>query len=292
MTISITPALSSKRPMQFARPAPTLGILGGMGPLAGAEFFHRLSAAFPASSDQQHPVVHLLSNPRIMSRSSAVLSEDQGHHEAVEGEIRAGVEALISLGADVIAVPCNTAHHFIDRFHDDVFAAHPGHVARRHTNDRPPAVLAHIVDATIDRLARSGHAAGWLLATRGTVCSQIYTARATARAIDLRLPDERVQDAVDRCIAAVKAGRTDEAASLAADVAESLTGLADFPLIAACTELPIAFAAGGTPIPHISSIDALVDHTISLLQRGREGIDERAPVAQRDAAKDLLREAD
>ena len=35
-----------------------LGVLGGMGPAAAAEFLRQLAAKCPAATDQEHPVVY------------------------------------------------------------------------------------------------------------------------------------------------------------------------------------------------------------------------------------------
>lgn len=189
--------------------------------------------------------MHLLSDPGIESRSDAVLNGDP----SVGLTIRSAVETLVALGADVVAVPCNTAHHFIDEFHDEVF--------------RDRVTLAHIVEATLDQLQDRGHHAAWLLATLGTVQSGVYNRHAEARGLAIYLPDPASQRTVDECIEAVKAGNLPAAARKAARLAAHLT---DLPLIAGCTELPLAFdAVTPRPRPYISSIDALVVHTIGLL---------------------------
>ncbi|MDO5629820.1 MAG: amino acid racemase [Mobilicoccus sp.] len=242
-----------------SHPPRTLGILGGMGPLAGAEFFMRVTAAFPADRDQAHPVVHLLSNPTVDSRSDAVLAPGRARHDEVERDIRRGIAALLDLGADVIAVPCNTAHYFIDRFHNRLFSD-----PTRAGSSAP--VLAHIVDATLSELTASGQSAAWLLATEGTVRSGVYTARAAAHGVDLRIPGRSTQSTVTRCIEAVKRGDIARSVQLAEDL-RALSEGTHMPLVAACTELPIAFRSSADPLPHVSSIDALVARTIALLTR-------------------------
>ena len=37
-----------------------LGVLGGMGPAAAAEFLRQLAAKCPAATDQEHPVVYMI----------------------------------------------------------------------------------------------------------------------------------------------------------------------------------------------------------------------------------------
>ena len=51
-----------------------LGVLGGMGPMAGAAFALRLAALTPADVDQQHIPTLLRNDPRIPDRSSAYMA--------------------------------------------------------------------------------------------------------------------------------------------------------------------------------------------------------------------------
>ena len=51
-----------------------LGVLGGMGPLASAQFMLRLTLLTPAIRDQDHIPAVLLSDPRVPERSAARLA--------------------------------------------------------------------------------------------------------------------------------------------------------------------------------------------------------------------------
>src|SRR5687768_12963046 len=87
-------------------PGGLLGILGGMGPLAGAAFAARLVALTPAERDQDHVPALLCNDPRVPDRSSARLGQGEDPLEAMA----AGVRLLERAGASLIAIPCNTAH--------------------------------------------------------------------------------------------------------------------------------------------------------------------------------------
>ena len=50
-----------------------LGILGGMGPLAGAQFLLRLTLLTPGEQDQDHIPTVLWSDPRVPDRTAARL---------------------------------------------------------------------------------------------------------------------------------------------------------------------------------------------------------------------------
>ena len=87
-----------------------LGILGGMGPMAGAYFYTRIIENTVAESDRDHIPVVLLGDPRIPDRTESILS---GNDRACAALLH-GIDALEGIGADVIAIPCNTAHAYLD----------------------------------------------------------------------------------------------------------------------------------------------------------------------------------
>ena len=57
--------------------ADLLGVLGGMGPLAGGTFVTRLVALTPAGCDQEHIPLVLCNDPRVPDRSSARLGQGE-----------------------------------------------------------------------------------------------------------------------------------------------------------------------------------------------------------------------
>lgn len=82
----------------------------------------------PASCDQEHPVVYMIGDCDIPDRGTAIF----GKGESPLPKLKADLLQLCDMGADVLAVPCNTAHFFIDQFADEL-----------------PVPLLHIVDETV-----------------------------------------------------------------------------------------------------------------------------------------------
>ena len=83
-----------------------LGILGGMGPLATCIFFEKIIKLTKAEKDQDHIHVIMDSNTKIPDRTDYILGKGPDPRPEL---IRSAVK-LESMGADYIAIPCNTAH--------------------------------------------------------------------------------------------------------------------------------------------------------------------------------------
>jgi aspartate racemase len=208
-----------------------------MGPAATAEFLRLLAAAAPVAVDQEHPRVLILSDAAIPDRTAAIL----GNGADPTPSIKAGLLTLTHWGADVLAMPCNTAHAFIEGILPAL-----------------PAPLIHIVDATLQEAICLSPRGSWLMASTGTVLSGLYQRRAKELRYPLAVPDQPVQDQVHEASLLVKANRMTEAGDRFRDVALRLWQRQSMPLMAACTELPLCHAAAGLPPETmISSLAAL-----------------------------------
>jgi len=114
--------------------SPVVGILGGMGPAATADFYAKLTSRTPAVSDQDHLRVIIWSDPTIPDRSRALTGEGPDPTPT----LRRGAQGLRAAGASLLAVPCNTAHAFLPGIMDgldipvvDMIAAVAAYVTSR-----------------------------------------------------------------------------------------------------------------------------------------------------------------
>lgn len=88
-----------------------VGILGGMGPQATVLLMDRLIAAVPARDDADHIPLIVDQNPQVPSRLRFLLD---GVGEDPAPTLAAMARRLERAGAEALAMPCNTAHHFAD----------------------------------------------------------------------------------------------------------------------------------------------------------------------------------
>ena len=102
--------------VKFVKNGKKLGVLGGMGPAAAAEFLRQLAVKCPATVDQEHPVVYMIGDCETPDRSTAIF----GAGESPLPRLKKNLLQLCEMGADVLSVPCNTAHYFIDQFKEEL----------------------------------------------------------------------------------------------------------------------------------------------------------------------------
>ncbi len=200
----------------------SIGILGGMGPLATADLFRKIVTMTKADRDNDHIRIYIDDNSAIPDRTAAILS---GGTDPVS-EMSDSLKKLVSCGADCILMPCNTAHYFLPRL-----------------QEQTEVPFINMLEATAKacKVQFPGKTAG-ILATRGTLATGLYEKALAREGVCFLVPDEEEQDALMRVIYdGVKADADPEA--YRADMETVMKRLsrrgADY-FILGCTELPLA----------------------------------------------------
>jgi len=228
-----------------------LGVLGGMGPLASAQFMVRLTLLTPAERDQDHIPAILWSDPRVPDRTAARLA---GGEDPLPALLR-GIRGLEAAGCGAIAIPCNTAHGW--------------HAAMQAATPLP---ILHIVDAAAAELRRLGIQDGpvGVLGTAGTLAMRLYQDRLEARGYTCLVPEPAdMEHRVTPAIALVKANRVAEAHAPLAEAARALVARGAAAVVLGCTEIPLGIAAGpALPFPVVDTIDALARAAIAWARGG------------------------
>ena len=85
-----------------------IGIIGGMGPMATADLFKKIIESTAAASDQEHLHVLIDNNTDIPDRTACI----EAGSDAPLAPMVESARRLQDMGADVLLIPCNTAHHF------------------------------------------------------------------------------------------------------------------------------------------------------------------------------------
>jgi aspartate racemase len=226
-----------------------VGILGGMGPAATADFYAKLVRATPARSDQDHLRTLIWSDPTIPDRTGALL------HGGVDPTplLLSGALLLRAGGASVIAVPCNTAHAFIPRIADEVGVP-----------------FVHMIEETVLSIRERYPDATriGLLSTTGTQASLLYDEALRRHGLEPVTPTAATQESrVMAGIERVKAGVVDATttALIVTAACELVHGGAEL-VIAGCTELPIAIAGASLPAPLIDPTQVLAEAVVRVVR--------------------------
>lgn len=220
----------------------TIGVLGGMGPEASAEFHRELIRRTPAETDQEHHRILVLDDPHIPDRTAFLLGSGDDPRPALCARVR----ELEQFGADLIAIPCNTAHAFWDEMQAAVSIP-----------------VMHIVETTVASIpAGTGTVA--ILATRGTLATGLYAAALASAGLGALMPEEAVQQRVDAVIEGAKRGR--ERGRLAAEL-EAVCRIvhrdgADAAILG-CTELGMQAADRESHLALYDSVVTLAEATLA-----------------------------
>lgn len=238
-----------------------IGVVGGVGPAATVDFLDKIVRNTPAGCDQDHLKLVVEQNPQIPDRTGHLLAGGPDPTIA----LYATCKRLEAADADLIAIPCNTAHAFVERIQP--YLGVP---------------VVNMLDVTVNHLQTQlapGEPVG-LLATSGTVRSGLYERAAARVGLTLISPDEAHQVQVMAAIygeQGVKAGFTQGVCREAL-----LTALAHLvqrgarAVILGCTELPLilpahpVFEVAGTRVMLLDPTELLAQRCVGLAMQGRE----------------------
>ena len=152
----------------------TLGVIGGLGPMATAYFLEQLVKMTDAPCDQQHIESIIYHMPTIHDRTAYILNHENPNPLP---ELLEVIKKCEKQGCEVIAIPCVTAQYF----YDDITQAVKGNVI-------------HIIRETLAYLKKNGCRRMGIMATAGTVKSGLFQKEAKAYGIDVIVPDEKHQN--------------------------------------------------------------------------------------------------
>lgn len=224
-----------------------LGILGGMGPAASAEYVTRLINQTQANCDQEHIPFVLWNEPRTPDRSTSLRNGD----DRPLPYLLQGIQVLKTAGCDLIVIPCNTAHFWYDEL------------------IKFQVPIVHIVDSVAYSLCDADVNSGTIgiIGTQATIELGLYQ----NHLIDWNCivpSQEEMDNIVQPAIDLVKAGDMIKSHTMLMSVVDSLISRGARAVVLGCTEIPLAIRElnqNGRPL--INSIDSLVKVAIKEFDR-------------------------
>lgn len=211
----------------------TIGIIGGMGPMATVDLYRKIVTMTKADNDNGHIRVYIDGNAAIPDRTAAIL---HGGADPVP-EMVSALHNLEKCGADCILMACNTAHYFLPQL--------------RAVTDIPILDMTAITAQRCAELYPGKTAA--LLATTGTLQTGLYDTALGRAGVPALLPNEAEQQHLMYMIYdVVKASRPiTECAELWKQLLHDLRLRGADYFVLACTELPLLAAEVGELGPFV-----------------------------------------
>ncbi|MGN7248172.1 aspartate/glutamate racemase family protein [Janibacter anophelis] len=157
-----------------------LGVLGGMGWSATAEYYRRLNEGVDARLGGLHSARVLIHSVDFQPIDDA---ENAGDWDAMARTLVDAAQSLQAGGAEGILLAANTMHAVADRIVEAV--------------DVP---FLHIAEATARRVEAARQRKVGLVATATTMAGDFYTTPFEQRGIEVILPEEGQRPEVDRII--------------------------------------------------------------------------------------------
>ena len=197
----------------------TLGVIGGLGPIATAHFMELVIRMTEAQTDQEHLDMILYSRPSIPDRTSYIL--DPTNPNPLPEMIRVG-NTLARQGAKLIAIPCMTAHYF-----------------HRELTRYIEAPIVHAIHECAVHLKKHGITKAGIMATDGTIRSKLFQQELERHGIEPIIPGVEGQKCVMSIIYDdIKANRPADLDKFGYASSE-LRSLGAQAIILGCTELSL-----------------------------------------------------
>lgn len=194
------------------------GVIGGMGPLASAEFLRTVYRLSAFKSEQDMPVIMMDSDPSCPDRSEALKTggqDDLLHHTKEK------VDQLLGYGADRIVICCITMHCIL-------------HQLPQYQTDR----IRSLVDLIIDDL-KPREDPCLLVCTKGTRASRVFENHPDWKTVRDRvvMPATLDQESFHSLLYQIKRGVPAHTALATLVAIRKKYG--SIPLIAGCTEMHV-----------------------------------------------------
>ncbi len=150
-----------------------LGVLGGLGPMSTVYFCELVTSHTMAEKDADHIDMLISSRASTPDRTDFILGKSAVDPLPVMIE---EATRLQRAGADLLVIPCNTAHYFYDGLQASCTVP-----------------MLNIIEETVLHLARNGIRRFGLLATEGTVKAGAYQMLCEKHGLTCSVPNERDQ---------------------------------------------------------------------------------------------------
>ncbi|OGC96165.1 MAG: hypothetical protein A2W25_07110 [candidate division Zixibacteria bacterium RBG_16_53_22] len=226
-----------------------LGIIGGMGSVAGAYMLDRVVQLTPAKTDQEYIEIFVHNNSAIPDRTGGIL---YGGPSPLP-ELQRSIRLLNELDVDYIIIACITSHYFHERLQEQSKASIINVLSE--TACHTKTILPHVKKAGV-------------IASTGAITLGLFQDQFKAVGIETTILNEADQK---RYFTepiyeewGIKTGHvTGEPKRRFMTAVEILIAQGAEAIIAGCSELPLVIRQEDVPVPLVDSIDVLVKTAVN-----------------------------
>ena len=154
----------------------TVGVLGGLGPMASVYFYEMVVNMTDAKTDQEHVDMIITNRATTPDRTAFIVGESDEDPSKV---LIDDAKKLENYGVDFIAMTCNTAHYFYNKIANSINIP-----------------MLNIVEETIKHAKATNHKKLGILATTGNIKTNLYQDMCEKYEIEYMILDENRQSQV------------------------------------------------------------------------------------------------
>ncbi|OHA00656.1 MAG: hypothetical protein A3C07_04360 [Candidatus Sungbacteria bacterium RIFCSPHIGHO2_02_FULL_47_11] len=200
-----------------------IGIIGGMGPMAGVLLQKLIIDATPAETDQDHLQVVCFTNPKIPDRTRSLTADGGKTYIAA---IRDTAQALIKMGVTILVIPCNTAHARFEEIQNGLAVP-----------------IFNMVQASVDYIAKKygPRRRVGILVTDGLLEAKTYQTALCEYNLNPIIPSPYHQQRLMRSIYNIKKGEQKSVLKEIQNAISELAGNGAETVLLGCTELSLYF---------------------------------------------------
>lgn len=220
----------------------TLGIIGGLGPMATAYLLQLIIEMTDAKTDQEHLDVVVFDRPSTPDRTAYLLDNSK---PSPLPSMQNTAKTLEKLGAGVLCAPCVTSHAFYPQLSGSVGVP-----------------FLNMVSETAAELQSAGCKKVGIMATTGTVRTGLFQTALEKVGITPVAPSEPTQQLVMSVIYdEIKAGKPADPQKFRA-ISDELTAAGCESIILGCTELSLIKKDAGLSTGYLDALEVLAKRSV------------------------------
>lgn len=220
----------------------TLGVIGGLGPMATAYLLQLIIEMTDAKTDQEHLDVIVFDRPNVPDRTAHILDPSKPSPLPL---MQKTAKTLESLGAGVLCAPCVTSHYFYRELQGGVSVP-----------------FLNMVEETAKELRNAGKRKAGIMATTGTVSTGLFQNTFAKNGLEAVIPGEEGQKLVMSLIYDdIKAGKPADPEKFH-KVSEELYSAGCNSIILGCTELSLIKKSAGLGAGYLDALEVLAKRCV------------------------------